>query len=82
MTKTQAEKAVRLLVQKIEEAMSMLEDLKNEVEETAENIEPYENKDDLTPQQEERLEWFEELGEALDSAEDNLTEITDELSNY
>lgn len=65
MTKTQ----VKRQMEKIKE---MVENLRMEVEETIDSIEPYEGKDDLTEAQEERLEWFEEVQELLENMEYDL----------
>lgn len=62
MTKAQAKR-------KLERIKELVEDLRIEVEETVESIEPYEGKDDLTEAQQERLEWFEELQQALEDFE-------------
>ena len=62
MTKTQARKQLAAIKE-------MVENLRMEVEETIESIEPYENKDELTEAQEERLAWFEELQQALEDFE-------------
>jgi heme oxygenase len=62
MTKAQAKR-------KLERIKELIEDLRIEVEETVESIEPYEGKDDLTEAQQERLEWFEELQQALEDFE-------------
>lgn len=67
MTKTQAKK-------KVGKIRELLMELNDEVMETIDEIEPYEGKDDLTEQQEERLEWFENLQSELDNALDNLAE--------
>lgn len=68
MTKTQAKK-------KLEQAIDILQDLLLESEETRDEIEPYENKDELTPQQEERYEWFDELVNGLETIIDELNEL-------
>lgn len=81
MTKTQAVKhlcEIRELLRQVELAIF---DFKPEVEETIESIEPYENKDELTPQQEEREEWFSDVRDALDeletAVEDNASTLED-----
>ena len=65
MTKTQAKKQLA----KIKE---LVENLRMDVEETIDSIEPYEGNDDLTEAQEERLEWFEELQQTLEDMEYEL----------
>lgn len=81
MTKNQARASLKKIVEKLENALSDLEDLKNEVEETKDNIEPYEGKEELTTEQEERQEWFEDLFSVLDTAYDNIEEQREELES-
>lgn len=70
MTKTQAKKRFNELLEKFEDLQAEIFDFKAECETTAEEIEPYESKDDLTEAQQERQEWFENLA-------GNLEDITD-----
>lgn len=49
-----------------------------EVEETIEDIQPYEDKEELTTTQEERLEWFEDLQDTLQDFIDNLVDKMEE----
>jgi len=72
MTKTQIKKLLQKTLDKIDDLISELEEAENEAIETADSIEPYEGKDDLTPQQEERQEWFENLASVLTDAKDEL----------
>jgi len=72
MTKTQIKKLLQKTLDKIDDLISDLEEAENEAIETADSIEPYEGKDDLTPQQEERQEWFENLASVLTDAKDEL----------
>lgn len=71
MTKTQARKQLA----KIKE---LVENLRIEVEETIDSIEPYEGKDELTEAQEERLEWFEELQQVIEDFEYELDDKLEE----
>ncbi len=77
ITKTQIIKRAGEISQKIsdgkyDEAKDELETLKDEVREEADNIEPYDGKNDLTPAQEERQEWLNETADTLDSVYDEL----------
>lgn len=81
MTKTQAIKAAEKLAEKLADLISELEDLQNEVQEQADSIEPYEGKDDLTSQQEERQEWFSDSADTLQNALDQAQEAQSELEN-
>ena len=65
MTKTQ----IKAQISKIRD---LILELKDEVEITIDDIEPYDGKDDLTPQQEERQEWLEEVMNELENASDSL----------
>lgn len=73
MTKTQLRSRLRKLLDKLGDIRAELYDLRDEVEETKDNIEPYEGYDDLTPEQEERQEYFEEAYNALDEVLDSLS---------
>lgn len=78
MTKKEAVKELTKLTERLRETLMELEFLKFDVEETKDSIEPYEGRNELTPQQEEREEWFDNLYDTLDSAIEN---IEDEVSN-
>ena len=78
--KTQIKKMVRALLKKIEPLRDEIDDLRNDVEEESSNIEPYEGKDDLTPAQEARQEWLDNVASALGYIVDGMD--TDELEGY
>lgn len=61
--------------------LTMIEDLQADVEEERDNIEPYENKDDLTQQQEERYEKLDNLASELEDIKDSLEELRDRLTD-
>ena len=67
MTRTQIKSIITKIVDE-------LDTLKMEVEETSEEIEPYEGKDELTFQQEERQEWLDDLVYDLETIIDTLEE--------
>lgn len=84
MTKTQAKKVLKELYTKgvlgkldsaICEAIEEIESVISDMEETRDSIEPYENKDELTDQQQERYDWF-------DSLIDDLNELKDSLDDW
>jgi len=52
-----------------------------DVEEESENIEPYDGKDDLTPQQEERQEYLSDLNYELSEQMDALEELTSNIDD-
>ena len=45
------------------------------------DIEPYDGKDDLTPQQEERQEWLDETASQVEEAATNLEQAEDALDS-
>lgn len=67
MTKTQIKK-------RLETILNYIQDLHEDVEEARDSIEPYEGKEDLTDQQEERYEWLDELASQLEDAYSSLEE--------
>ena len=78
MTKTQVKRRLAKIIEMLNEAQSQLDELAYDMEETIDSIEPYENKDELTEQQEERLVWFEEN---KDTVSDTANDLTDLISN-
>lgn len=81
ITKNQIKSRLKKLVEKLEEIKDELSDLQSDVEEEIDNIEPYENKDELTPQQEERQEWLQDTSYTLESQCDALDDLICELEN-
>lgn len=83
MTKTQLRSRLRKLLDQLGDIRAELYDLRDEVEETKDSIEPYGGNNDLTSEQEERQEYFEEAYYALDNACETLdsSEI-EELEEY
>ena len=80
MTKSEAKKLVRELLSKVWELKDATEDLAAEVDDTYNDIEPYEGRDELTAAQEERQEWFSELNDKLNEAVSALETIDDDLN--
>lgn len=74
MTKTQARKQLRAIIETLDELRPDLEDLKSEAEETSESIEPYGDADELTEAQQERQDWFDDLAS-------NLQDIIDAIES-
>lgn len=70
MNKTQIKSKLQLIIDELEE-------LQNEVEETRDNIEPYDGKDDLTEKQQERCDWLDEVVDSLDSAKSELEQYVE-----
>ncbi len=68
MTKTQVKSRIRKLLDQIGDIRAELEDLQYEVEDTKDSIEPYEGCNELSAEQEERQEWFEEMAYAIENA--------------
>lgn len=67
MTKTQIKK-------KLGTILKYIRGLQSEVEDVRDSIEPYEDKEDLTNQQQEKYEWLDELASQLEDAYNNLEE--------
>ena len=67
MTKTQIKK-------KLGTILKYIRSLHSEVEDIRDSIEPYEDKEDLTNQQQEKYEWLDELASQLEDAYNNLEE--------
>lgn len=79
MTKTQAISKIKEIISMLEDAQSQLDELSEEMQDTIDSIEPYENKEELTPQQEERQEWFFEALDEVESQSNELSEIIGSL---
>lgn len=79
ITKTQIKRRLEKLIQGLYDIKEELSDLQCEIEEESESIEPYENKWELTPQQEERQEWLNETSETISNQVDNLDDLISEL---
>lgn len=79
MTKNEAKKAIRELLEKTANFREEVESLQAEVEETYDDIEPYEGRDELTSAQEERQEWFGDLNDKLSEAIDAIETIESDL---
>lgn len=74
MTKTQAKSQLKKILDTLATLTSDLENLQCDVEETIDCIEPYEGCNELTAEQEERQEWFEELQSMLEEITDNAND--------
>lgn len=81
LTKTQIKKQLKELWDKgelgklegaIDNAIEVIDTLIYDIEEERDSIEPYEGKDELTEQQEERYEWLDNLASDLNSLKDDL----------
>lgn len=79
MTKNEAKKWIREILEKVAELRETADDLNNEAEYTYDEIEPYEGRDELTPAQEERQEWFRDLTDKLSDAVSSLETIESDL---
>ena len=79
ITKTQFKKRIEELKEQLSSLRLEFVELQSDLESESCDIEPYENRSDLTPLQEERQEWLdntastiEEVVVSLQEAEDNL----------
>lgn len=66
----------------IGESIEELDNLICECEDTRDEIEPYEGKDDLTEQQQERYDWFDELISDLESLKSDLEDYEGYLGDH
>lgn len=64
------------------ECIEELDSLISECEETRDEIEPYEGKEDLTEQQQERYDWFDELISDLESLKSDLEDYEGYLGDH
>lgn len=80
-SKTQYKKQIKNLYEKLDEIKLFFEDLKNDLESEAADVEPYENRTDLTDAQNERVEWLENAAAQIDYAVDNIQSALDDLDN-
>ena len=80
-SKTHFRKVAQELRDKLELLVSELEDLQGDLENESSEIEPYEGKDDLTPQQEERQEWLDESASNVEQAINEVNEALDSLES-
>jgi len=78
MTKTQIKSELNEIIEMLNKAQERLDTLSYDVEEARDSIEPYENRNELTDQQQERYEW---LDEALDTINDKANDLTDIISD-
>lgn len=81
LTKNQIRARLKKIIEALELARGELEDLQADTENEAEEVEPYEGKDELTPQQEERAEYLEETAQALEEQADNLADLISNLED-
>ena len=76
-SKTQFKKRANNIKERLETIQNELEELQNDLEWERDDIEPYEGKDDLTDQQEERQDWLDdsarEVGYAIDSVQEAIS---------
>lgn len=79
LTRTQLRKRIRELIEQAENLKSDLEEIQSEAEDERDSIEPYDGKDELTEQQEERQGWFECACDQIDYALDNIDEFINNL---
>lgn len=83
MTKTQIKAKASKMLEDLWRLCGELDDLRLEVEEERDSVEPYDGKNDLTPTQEDRVEWLDNLAYALQQLiyayEENTEEVFKQL---
>ena len=82
MTKLQVKARLRKILEKLSEVRDELQELIDEAQDTVDNIEPYEGAYELTPEQEERQEWFEEFITQAEGEESALEDTSSNLEEY
>ena len=82
MTKTQIKEKLRNLLKKAFELRDEFDKLCSEVEDTRDDIKPYEGCYDLMPEQKERYDWLSETYKVIDESFDNLDDICWRLEDY
>ena len=78
-TKTQLKARAKKIAEQLDNLKMELEELQSDLETESADIEPYENKYELTPQQEERQEWLDNAAYEVGYAADNIQEALDNL---
>ena len=81
MTKTQAKSQLQKLIDRLEDIRTELEMLGDDIQDTADNIEPYGDAYDLTPLQEERQEWMQDTADSIIDEVSNLEDIISNLGD-
>lgn len=81
MTKTQVKNQLKKLIERLEDLRGDLEMLGDDAQETAYDIEPYDGKDELTEQQEERQDWMNETADAISEQVSNLEDVISNLDD-
>lgn len=66
MRRDTAKRRLAKILEKLDECIVDLEELKSDADETHDSIEPYGDSYELTEEQEERKDWFYELSDAID----------------
>lgn len=79
ITKTQIRKRIEKLIEQLNDLQLEVQELKDEVENEANDIEPYGDRDELTEAQEERQQWLEDAVGQLDEADSNIESALDSL---
>lgn len=82
LTKNQAKARLRKIVAMLEEVKDKLDELIGEIQDEADNIEPYGDNWELTEQQEERQEYLNDLASDLETESDNLDEVRANLDDF
>lgn len=81
MTKNQWKRRLGELAEKCRALYSELEEAKDDLSADYDDIEPYEGRDELTPQQEERQEWLDNLASEIDDGMSSLEYLAENLED-
>ena len=81
LTKNQIRARLKKIAELLEQGRDLLEELQSDTQQEADNVEPYEGKDDITPAQEERAEYLQDTADQLETITDDLADILAELDD-
>lgn len=80
-TKAQFKKRIEKLKEKLSDIRMEFEELQSDIEIESSDIEPYENRNDLTQAQEQRQEWLDNTASIVEETVSSIQEAEDNLDN-
>ena len=72
MTKTQVRARLKPLLEKLGDLRAEFYDLRDEINETVESIQPYKGRESLRLEQEERVDWMENVADTINDLIDEM----------
>lgn len=82
MDKREAKTRIKSLLEAIGDLKDKVDELKSDAECERDEMEPYEGRSELTPNQEEKQEWLDNVASTLEELFDNLESSQGELEGY